>query len=119
MIKNRLDVLGGLQPYPDWNKLLHASVVQNDAGYLSIRRQQASICSNVAGELAIFAVDFAPYASRSLTITCSTGCRMEACFCGRCLLGSQADQAERARIHAKLLSVGQSLRLAHQPSLQP
>ncbi len=57
-----------------WNKLLRASVVQNDVGYLCICRQQASIGSDVAGKLAIFAVDFAPYASRSPTNAYPPGC---------------------------------------------
>jgi hypothetical protein len=57
-----------------WNKLLRASVVQNDAGYLRICRQQASIGSDVAGELAIFTVDFAPHASRSPTNAYPPGC---------------------------------------------
>ena len=49
---------------PFWNKLLRASVVQNAEGYLRIRRQPARLDSDVAGELAIFAVDFAPYSTR-------------------------------------------------------
>ncbi len=104
---------------PYWNKLLHASVVQNDAGYLRIRRQQASTGSDVAGELAIFAVDFAPYPSRSPTTAYPPGCGMETRFCGRCLLGSPSDQAERARILVEILSVGQALRRAHQPPPAP
>ena len=106
-----------------WNKLLRASVVQNDAGYLRIRRQQSSADSDVAGELAVFAVDFAPYASRSPTSASPPGCGMEARFRGRSLLGSPSDQAERARIRAEILSVGLSLRQGHLPprasSLQP
>jgi hypothetical protein len=108
---------------PFWNKLLRASVVQNDAGYLRIRRQQSSADSDVAGELAVFAVDFAPYASRSPTTASPPGCGMEARFRGRSLLGSPSDQAERARIRAEILSVGLSLRQGHLPprasSLQP
>jgi hypothetical protein len=108
---------------PYWNKLLRASVVQNDAGYLRIRRQQSSADSDVAGELAVFAVDFAPYASRSPTTASPPGCGMEARFRGRSLLGSPSDQAERARIRAEILSVGLSLRQGHLPprasSLQP
>jgi len=98
-----------------WNKLLRASVVQNDAGYLRIRRQQTPTDSDVAGELAIFAVDFALYASRSPTNAYPSGCGMEARFRGRCLLGSPSDQAKHAWILTVILSVGKSLRRAHQP----
>jgi hypothetical protein len=98
-----------------WNKLLRASVVQNDAGYLRIRRQQTPTDSDVAGEPAVFAVDFAPYASRSPTTAYPPGCGMEARFRGRSLLGSPSDQAERARIRAEILSVGLSLRQGHLP----
>ena len=49
---------------PFWNKLLRASVVPNAEGYLRVRRQPARLDSDVAGELAIFAVDFAPYRPR-------------------------------------------------------
>jgi hypothetical protein len=100
---------------PYWNKLLRSSVVQNDAGYLSIRRQQFSSDSDVTGELAVFAVDFAPYASRSLTTAYPPGCGMEARFRRRSLLGSPSDQAKRARIRAEILSVGLSLHQAHLP----
>ena len=45
---------------PWWNKLLRASVVPNEEGYLRVRKQQSQLGSDVEGELAIFAVDFAP-----------------------------------------------------------
>ena len=101
--------------HPALNKLLRASVVQNDADILRIRRQQASIGSDVAGELSIFTVDFALYAPRSSTNAFPPSCVMEARFRRRCLLGSPLDQAERARILTVIPSAGQSLRRAHWP----
>ena len=95
---------------PFWNKLLRASVVPNAEGYLRIRRQPAQLDSDVAGELAIFAVDFAPYSTRTRAPPCSPPCGREGAFRGRCLAGSPADQAERARIHAELQAVGLALR---------
>ncbi len=51
---------------PYWTKLLRASVVNNTDGYLRVRRQQAaSSDSDAVGELAIFAVDFSPWSTRS------------------------------------------------------
>ena len=95
---------------PFWNKLLRASVVPNAEGYLRVRRQPARLDSDVAGELAIFAVDFAPYSTRTRASPCSPPCCREGVFRGRCLVGSPADQAERARIHAELQAVGLALR---------
>ena len=95
---------------PFWNKLLRASVVPNAEGYLRVRRQPARLDSDVAGELAIFAVDFAPYSTRTRASPCSPPCGREGVFRGRCLVGSPADQAERARIHAELQAVGLALR---------
>jgi hypothetical protein len=95
---------------PFWNKLLRASVVPNVDGYIRVRRQQPNLGSDFDGELAIFAVDFAPHSSRTRTASCRPPCGREADFRGRCLAGSTADQAERARIHAELQAVGLALR---------
>ena len=95
---------------PFWNKLLRASVVPNAEGYLRVRRQQSNLGSDVDGELAIFAVDFASCSSRSRAVPCSPPCGHETDFRGRCPTGSPADQAERARIHAELRAVGLALR---------
>ena len=96
---------------PWWNKLLRASVVPNAEGYLRVRKQQSQLGSDVEGELAIFAVDFAPVSSRSRSLAPSPPCDRAAAFRGRPLSGgSPADQAERARIHADLQAVGQALR---------
>ena len=74
------------------NKLLRASVVPNAEGYLRVRRQPVRLDSDVAGELPIFAVDFAPYATRSRASLCSPPCGREGV------------------IHAKLQAVGLALR---------
>ena len=90
---------------PYWNKLLRSSVVPNEEGYIRIRRQQSSLGSDVDGELAIFAVDFAEHAVRTRPQATSPHCGSEHAYRGRPLLGSLADQAERARIHADLHAV--------------
>ncbi len=95
---------------PFWNKLLRASVVPNAEGYLRVRRQPARLDSDVGGELAIIAVDFAPYSSRTRASPCSPPCGREGDFRGRCPMGSLADQAKCARIHAELQAVGLALR---------
>ena len=96
---------------PWWNKLLRASAVPNEEGHLRVRKQQSQLGSDVEGELAIFAVDFAPVSSRTRSSTPSPPCGREAAFRGRPLSGgSPADQAERARIHADLQAVGLALR---------
>ena len=79
---------------PWWNKLLRASVVRNDEGFLRIRKQQSQLGSDVEGELAIFAVDFAPFSSRVRSTPPSSPCGCAAAFRGRPLGGSTADQAE-------------------------
>ena len=55
---------------PFWNKLLRASIVPIAEGYLRVRRQ-------VTGKLAIFAVDFTPYSTRSRASPYSPPCGRE------------------------------------------
>ena len=95
---------------PSWNKLLRASVIRNGEGYLRVRRQHPFPDADVAGELAIFAVDFAALSSRTRAVPASPPCGSAACFRGRDPLGSPHDRAERARIHAELAAVGLALR---------
>jgi hypothetical protein len=95
---------------PWWNKLLRASVVRNDEGFLRIRKQQSQLGSDAEGELAIFAVDFATLSSRARSTLPSPPCGCAAVFRGRPPGGSPVDQAERARIHQELQAVGLALR---------
>ena len=96
---------------PWWNKLLRASVVPNEEGYLRVRKQQSQLGSDVEGELA---------SSRSRSLAPSPPCGREAAFCGRPLSGgSPTDQAERARIHADLQAVGLALRPCPPPFFPP
>jgi hypothetical protein len=95
---------------PWWNKLLRASVVRNDEGFLRIRKQQSQLGSDAEGELAIFAVDFATLSSRARSALPSPPCGCAAVFRGRPPGGSPVDQAERARIHQELQAVGLALR---------
>ena len=76
---------------PYWNKLLRSSVVPNEEGYIRIRRQQSSLGSDVDGELAIFAVDFAEHAVRTRPQATSPPCGSEHAYRGRPLLGSHED----------------------------
>ncbi len=95
---------------PWWNKLLRASVVCNDEGFLRIRKQQSQLGSDAEGELAIFAVDFAPFSSRVRPASPSPLCGGAVAFRGRPPGGSSVDQAERARIHQELQALGLALR---------
>ena len=97
---------------PFWTKLLRASVVANADGYIRTRRQPAPLDSDVEGELAIFAVDFAPHSTRHRLNPCAPPCGAAASFRGRSPLGSADDQTERAHIHAEILALGTSLRPA-------
>ncbi len=101
-----------------WNKLLRASVLSNPEEYLRVHRQQASLGSDVDGELAIFAVDFAPHASLRRSSSCAPPCGAETLFRGRPTLGSLVDQAERSRIHAELAAVRLALQ-GRRPSPHP
>ena len=95
---------------PYWTKLLRASVIPGPEGYERLRKlQNAPPDSDAAGELALFAVDFAAGQTRLRTPS-APPCGREAEFRGRCPSGSPADQAERARIHAHLDAVGLALR---------
>ncbi len=90
-----LDMAPGM-PYKPSVKLQEQAparlCVPNDEGYLSVRRQPARLDSDVTGELANFAVDFAPYSTRSQASPCSPPCGSEGV------------------IHAKLQAVGLALR---------
>jgi hypothetical protein len=96
---------------PYWSKLFRASVVDNDAGYIRIRKQAAApLDSDVAGELAVLALDFSPWSTRRPATATVARCGLEASFRGRNPLGSPADQADRARIRAQLVQLGLALR---------
>ena len=94
---------------PFWNKLLRASVNANSEGYVRVRHELAPPESDAPGELAIFAVDFSPSSPRPCLTRCSPACGKEFLLRGRPLLGSVSDQAERARIHAELDNLSNSL----------
>jgi hypothetical protein len=95
---------------PYWNKLLRASVVPGEDGFLRIpRSQSAEPRSGVSEDLALFAVDFSAMAPTRRHPTWASPCGREALFRGRPLLGSLHDQAERARIHPELNAVNLAL----------
>jgi hypothetical protein len=95
---------------PSCNKLLRASVLRDGESYIRVWRQHPFPDADVAGELAIFAVDFAAHSSRPRASPPSPSCGHVASFRGRDPLGSPHDRAERARIHAELAAVGLALR---------
>ena len=96
---------------PYWTKLLQASVLPNGAGYVRVRaKQNATRDSDSATALAIFAVDFSLSSYRARLQHASPPCDQTSRFRGRPLLGSLADQAERARIQQSLLELRSSLR---------
>ena len=95
---------------PYWNKLLRASVVPNAQGYHRFRNSLALSDSDVAGHVALFAVDFAPASARHRTEPVFPPCGREGAFRGRNLAGSNADLADRQRIHDELAAVGLALR---------
>jgi hypothetical protein len=69
-----LDVAPGM-PYKPSVKLQEQAPARlccpERRGHLRVRRQPARLDSDVTGELAIFAVDFAPYSTRSWASPCS------------------------------------------------
>ena len=96
-----------------WSKLLRASVVPNEEGYIRVRRQARAAAppdSDAAGELAIFAIDFSSWCTRRLVDASSPPCGMESLFCGRDPLGSAADQADRQWIREQMVHLGLTLR---------
>ena len=96
---------------PYWSKLLRASVVDNDDGYIRIRKQTiAPLDSDVAGELAVFALDFSPWSSHQPAAATVPPCGLEAAFRGRNPLGSPSDQEDLAHIRAQLVQLGLALR---------
>ena len=95
---------------PSWNKLLRASVIRNGEGFLRVRRQHSFPEADVAGDIAIFAVDFAAHSFRSRASPPVPSCGRDGLFRGRDPAGSPHDQAERARIHAELAALGLALR---------
>ncbi len=95
---------------PYWSKLLRASVVNNEDGYLRVRRQPAAPPdSDAAGELAIFAVDFSAWSNRRRTQPYPP-CGLEGMFRGRYPRGSSLDHEDRLRIRAHLIQLGLALR---------
>ncbi len=97
---------------PYWNKLLRASVVPDPKGYCRVRSAFALKDSDLPGQLALFAVDFASDTSDCCRRTSSPAapCGLEGASRGRCLAGSPSDTADRQRIHADLAAVGLALR---------
>jgi hypothetical protein len=96
---------------PYWSKLLRASVVPGEEGFLRLTMQQSAPAeSDRADNLAIFAVDFASSASRRRTLVTAPSCGADSHFRGRPLLGSSMDQADRARIHQQLAALHVTLR---------
>ncbi len=92
---------------PHWTKLLRASVLSNDAGYVRLRpRQGAARGSDASISLAVFALDFGSRQLRLRPSDLAAPCVRAADFRGRPLL----DQEERARIHNTLLELHSSLR---------
>jgi hypothetical protein len=102
---------------PYWSKLLRASVVPGEEGFLCLTMQQSAPAdSDRADDLAIFAVDFAPFTSRRCTLVPAPSCGADFNFRGRPLLGSPMDQADRARIHQQLAAPHVTL---HDPIADP
>ena len=95
---------------PFWNKLLRASVVPDPKGYHRVRSSFALKDSDLPGQLALFAVDFANNTCRRRSDSLTAPCGLEGTFRGRCLAGSPSDTADRQRIHADLAAVGLALR---------
>jgi hypothetical protein len=95
---------------PSWNKLLRASVLRDGVGYVRVRKQHSSPDADVAGELAIFAVDLTANTTRLRSTPVAPPCGHDASFRGRDPAGSPHDQEERSRIHAELAALGLSLR---------
>jgi hypothetical protein len=95
---------------PYWNKLLQASVTPTPELYVRVRKQQPNLGSDSPGELAIFAVDFAPHAAWHPASSCLPPCGHEGDYRGRPILGSTTDQADRARIHAEIAATYLALR---------
>ena len=96
---------------PYWSKLLRASVVPNEEGYLRVRRQAAAPPdSDAAGELAIFAVDFSSWCTRHPVDTSSPPCGMESLLRSRDPRGSAVDQFDRQRIREQVVHLDLALR---------
>ena len=112
--------VGGWAVGGGWNKLLRASVVPGEDGFLRIPRpQSAELHSGVSEDLALFAVDFSAMAPTRRHPTWAPPCGREALFRGRPLLGSLHDQAERARIHQELNAVNLALNPVPSPPPSP
>ncbi len=96
---------------PYWAKLLRASVVPNEDGYLRVRHQAtAPPDSDAAGELAIFAVDFSPWRQNRPVDSSCPPCGMESSFRGRNPRGPPPDQEYCQRIRAHMVQLGLALR---------
>jgi hypothetical protein len=95
---------------PFWSKLLRASIVPDPKGYHRVRSSFALKDSDLPGQLALFAVDFANDTCRRHSSSPAAPCGSEGTFRGRCFAGSPSDTADRQRIHADLAAVGLALR---------
>jgi hypothetical protein len=103
-----LTPLSVIAPY--WSQLLRASVVPDPKGYRRVRSSFALQDSDLPGQLALFAVDFASDTCRRRTSPLAAPCGLEGAFRGRCLAGPPSDTADHQRIHADLATVGLALR---------
>jgi hypothetical protein len=104
---------------PYWNKLLRASVIPGEHGFLRFSRQQQALAdSDRSGDLALFAVDFASSAGRRRADPAVPPCEAFGAHRGRPLLGSALDQADRALIQQRLSDLRVSLR-EDDPSSDP
>ncbi len=96
---------------PYWSKLFRASAVDNEDGYVCIKRQSSPAGeSDVAGKLTVFAVDFSQWSTRRLDPAPAPPCCLEGLFHGSDPLGSSADQEDRALIRASLVQLSLALR---------
>jgi hypothetical protein len=95
---------------PFWSKLLRASIIPDPKGYHRVRSSFALKDSDLPGQLALFAVDFANDTCRRHSSSPAAPCGSEGTFRGRCFAGSPSDTADRQRIHADLAAVGLALR---------
>ena len=93
---------------PYWGRLLAASLVRTNPGYIMIPNA-AKVLRNAGAygvqKLAVFAVDFRRTASNGFRMPSSPACGSECAARGRSNPGSWADEADRARLRLALLQL--------------